>query len=87
MSKELTAATQDTRRFRGEEMKQEKDEPDGYVAWHPECGVMRDDTQNCFNPDGFFVADEPRQFSLKDYRKEDGYKIRPVKLVFLDEES
>lgn len=59
--------------------------PDGWVAWHPEGGIMKDDTQNCYNPDGFFVGDYSTCVNLKAYRQEDGWVKRPVKLQFLDE--
>lgn len=62
-----------------------KVKPDGWVAWHSEGGLMIDDTSNCHNPDGFFVATRREVFELKQYRVDDGWRIRPVKLVFLDE--
>jgi hypothetical protein len=69
----------------------DKKKPDGWVAWHPEEGVkpMNDegdvgvveDEERC----GYAYLWSPNSPTGARLRK-DGWRIRPVKLVFLDEE-
>jgi hypothetical protein len=59
----------------------------GWVAWHPEAGIMIDDTQNCYSPDGFFVGLQQKSIYLIRCREADGWQIREVELRFTDEEQ
>lgn len=59
----------------------EEQKPDGWVAWHPKCGIAVES----------FVKTEDQMFrswieACTDVAlKEEGWRIRPVKIVFLDE--
>jgi len=84
-------------------MTDDKQKPDRWVAWHPEKGKMREAfsrsgcveqmlvdlcllepwPSNYARADQFFLATEIAEAkALKD-----GWRVRPVKLVFLDEEK
>jgi hypothetical protein len=62
--------------------------PDGYIAWHPEHGH-----DSATEDGGVFVAESPEQLRLSDNSpfskrlRKDGWRIRPCKIVFLDEDQ
>lgn len=69
----------------------EDKKPDGYVAWHPKDGIEPEichDAKYCEWNLGFQHYDSSRE-SVEDSAErhiKDGWRIRPVKLVFLDED-
>ncbi len=70
----------------------EENKPDGYVAWHPKFKIMQANTRP---HEIVYQSEDAAWYALQVFRMwtcktreqltEDNWRVRPVKLVFLDE--
>lgn len=62
-------------------MSKEKEQIDGWVMWHPEAGFHKERVYDDGTA-GVCILEE--NLPLSDNHVSDGWRVRPVKLVFLD---
>jgi hypothetical protein len=62
-----------------------EEKPDGWVAWHPKHGFKSTTSYGVEIHED--KGDAEYTFNLSKHEIADGWRIRPVKLVFLDEEK
>jgi hypothetical protein len=85
---QINAEAEAAQDYAAQQAEADKSKPDGWVAWHPKIGVS-DIVLSLISPDdakwGFLNVTSCSPPSNWEEAEAEGWRIRPVKLVFLDE--